>query len=119
MHFRKYLGTSILSVALVLASGYPGFAKNSRTVTVTYDVVLSGTTLPAGEYVVRWEAQSPQANVEFARGHEVVLSTPCRLENRGKKYHSDSVLYYTASDGALSISEIRFAGSSQALVFHQ
>jgi hypothetical protein len=119
MHFRKYLGTSILSVALVLASGYPGFAKKSRTVTVTYDVVLSGTTLAAGKYVVQWEAQNPRASVEFVRDHKVVLSTGCKLEDRGKKYPSDMVVYDTAANGTSTISEIRFAGSSEVLVFHQ
>jgi hypothetical protein len=119
MHIRKYLGTSILSVTLVLASGYPGFAKNSRTVALTQDVVLSGTTLAAGKYVVRWEAQSVQATVEFARGNKVVLSTKCKFEDHGKKYDSDSVVYDTAAGGASTITEIRFAGSSQVLVFNQ
>jgi hypothetical protein len=119
MDIRKYLGTSILSVVLLLASGIPGFAKNSRTVTLTYGVVLSGTTLPAGQYVVRWEAQSPRTSVEFARGNKTVFSTECRFEDRGKKYNSDSVLYCPAADGSMTISEIRFRGSSEVLVFNQ
>jgi hypothetical protein len=119
MGIRKYLGTSILSGALLLAWGIPGFAKNSRTVALTYDVVLSGTTLPAGEYVLQWGAQSPRTTVEFARGHKVVLSTEGRIEDRGKKYPSNMVVYDTASDGTMTINEIRFAGSSEALVFNQ
>jgi hypothetical protein len=119
MDIRKYLGTSILSVALLLASGIPGLAQNSRTVALSHDFVLSGTSLPAGTYVVRWEAHSPQATVEFARGHKVVLSTEGRIENRGKTYHSNAIVYDTASDGARTISEIRFAGSSEVIVFNQ
>ena len=119
MNIRKYICTSILSLALLLACGIPGFAKNSRTVTLTRNVVLNGTTLPAGDYVVRWEAHSPQASVEFARDNKVVLSTECKLEDRGKKSNSDSILYYTASDGTMTINEIRFAGSSAVLVFNQ
>jgi hypothetical protein len=119
MDIRKYLGTSILSVALLLASGIPGLAKNSRTVALAHDAVLSGKTLPAGEYVVRWDAHSPQAVVEFTRGKKVVLSTECRIEDRGKKYPSNAVVYDTASDGTMTISEIRFAGSSEVLVFNQ
>jgi hypothetical protein len=119
MDIRKYLGTSILSAALLLGCGIPGFAKNSRTVAFTHDVVLSGTTLPAGQYVVQWEAQSPRASVEFARDHKVVLSTGCKLEDRGKKYPSNMVVYDTAADGTSTISEIRFAGSNEVLVFSQ
>ena len=119
MDIRKYLGTSILSAALLLASGIPGLAKDSRTVALTHDAVLSGKTLPAGKYLVQWEAHSPLATVEFARGHKVVLSTEGRFEDRGKKYHSNMIVYDTASDGTSTISEIRFAGSSEVLVFNQ
>ncbi|MGO8732602.1 MAG: hypothetical protein ACLQVM_07405 [Terriglobia bacterium] len=118
MEIRKYLGTSILSLTLLLASGIPGLAKNSRTVTFSHDLVLSGSSLPAGQYTVRWEAHSPQATVEFARGHKVVLSTEGKIEERGKKYDSNSVVYHTASNGTITIGEIRFAGSSQVLVFN-
>ena len=118
MDIRKYLGTSILSVALLLACGIPGLAKNSRTVALPHDAVLSGKTLPAGNYVVQWEAHSPQAVVEFAQGHKVVLSTEGRIEDRGTKYDSNTVVYDTAPDGTSSISEVRFAGSSEVLVFN-
>jgi len=119
MDIRKYLGTSILSLALLLAAGIPGLAKDSRTVTLNHDAVLSGTTLPAGRYVIRWEAQSPRATVEFARDHKVVLSTECKFEDRGKKYTSNMVVYDTGSNGTSTINEIRFAGSSEVLVFNQ
>jgi hypothetical protein len=118
MDIRKYLGTSILSVALLLAFGIPGLAKNLRTMALTRDAVLSGKTLPAGTYVVQWEAHSPQAVVEFAQRHKVVLSTEGKIEDRGKKYYSNVVVYGIAADGSSSISEIRFAGSSEVLVFN-
>jgi hypothetical protein len=119
MDIRKYLGTSILSAALLLASGIPGLAKNSRTVVLIHDAVLSGKTLPAGKYVVQWGAHSPQAAVEFAQDHKVVLSTEGRFEDRGKKYNSNVVVYDIASDGTRTIIEIRFEGSSEVLVFNQ
>jgi hypothetical protein len=56
--------------------------------------------------------------VEFAQRHKVVLSTEGRCEDRGKKYYSNVVVYDTASDGSRTISEIRFAGSSEVLVFN-
>ena len=116
---RSYLGTLILSVVLLLASGVSGLAKNSRTVTLRHDAAVGGKTLPAGQYVIRWETQSPQASVEFVRGKEVVLSTEGRFEKRDRKYPNDMVVYDTASDGSLTVSEIRFGGSSEVLVFKQ
>ena len=119
MGLRKRFGKSILSVALVLASAVPVIAKESRQVTLRHNAVLNGTSLPAGQYVIRWEAQSPRASVEFARGRKVVLSTEGKIENRGETYRADTVVYDTASDGSLTVSEIRFAGSSEVLVFRQ
>ena len=118
MKIRKYFGTSILSVALLLASGSPALAKNARTLVLNYDIVVSGKTLPAGAYVVKWEAHSPHASVEFAQRHKLVLSTEGRFEDRGKKYDSTEVLYDSASNGTRTMIEIRFAGSSEVLVFN-
>jgi len=115
----KYIGTSILSAIVLLATTMPGMAKDSRTVSLTRNVVLSGTTLPAGRYVIRWQTHSPRATVEFAQGHKVVLSTEGTFEDRGKKYDANMVVCDTAADGTMTISEIRFSGSSQVLVFHQ
>jgi hypothetical protein len=119
MDIRKHLGRSVVFVVLLLASGIPGFARNSRTIALTHKAVLSGTTLPAGKYDIRWEAQSNRATVEIAQGKKVVLSTQCSLEDRGKKYDTNTVIYNTAADGTDSISEIRFAGSSEVLVFNE
>jgi hypothetical protein len=119
MDIRKYLGTVILCVALFLTSGISSGARESRTLALNRDAVLSGTTLAAGQYVVQWEAQSPRVTVEFVRGHKVVLSTGCKFEDRGTKYRSNMVVYDTAADGTSTINEIRFAGSSQVLVFNQ
>ena len=119
MAVRKYLGILAVSVVLVLAYGIPGFAKNSRNIAISHAVVVSGTTLPAGQYAIRWEAQSAQASVQFVKGKKVVASAQCKLEDRGKKYDSSTVIYATNPDGSNAISEIRFAGSSQVLVFSE
>jgi hypothetical protein len=119
MGFRRYLGIFFVSVVLVLAYGIPGLAKTARNVDIEHAVVVSGTTLPAGQYAVRWEAQNPQASVEFVRNKKVVASAPCKFEDRGKKYDSSTVIYATNPNGSNTISEIRFAGSSEVLVFSE
>jgi len=138
MDIRKYLGTSVLSVALLLASGIPALAKDSRTVTFAHDFVLNGTTLPAGQYTVRWETNSAGTTIEFVKRHNVVLTTDGgfeerykgynrnvvvntegSLDNRPDAYDRDSVVYNTASDGKMSLAEIRFAFSNKVLVFDQ
>ena len=119
MNIRKYLGTSVLSVALLLASGIPGLAKNSGTLTLQQDAVLKGTTLPAGKYHVRWETHSPEATIEFMRGNKVVISAEGRVEQRDKSYDRNAAVYSLASDGSRSLVEIRFAASKEVLIFNQ
>ena len=122
MKIRKCLGTSVLSVALFLASGIPALANSSegsRTVKFVYGFVLNGTTIPAGKCSVRWQTHSPEATVEFVRHHEVLLSAEGKVEKRSKAYDRNAVVYDTASDGTMSLVEIRFAGSDKVLVLNQ
>ena len=119
MGIRRYLATLVVSATLLMTAGIPGFAKNSKNIALAHQVVLNGTTLPAGQYAVRWEGKSPQANVEFVQNKKVVVSTQGKFEDRGKKYDSNAVVYATTPDGASTISEIRFGGSSEVLVFNQ
>jgi len=119
MNIRKYAGISVLSVALLLASGIPGLAKNSGTVILQQDAILNGTALPAGTYHIRWETHSPEATIEFTRRHKVVISTEGKVEQRNQSYNRNAVVYNLASDGSRSLVEIRFASSNQVLVFNQ
>jgi hypothetical protein len=138
MDVRKYLGTSVLSAALLLAAAIPALANGSRTVTFGHDFVLNGTTLPAGQYTIRWETDSSGTTVEFVKHHSVVfttdggfeehykghdrnvvVNTAGSLDNRSDAYDRDSVVYNTAPDGKSSLAEIRFAFSNKVLVFNQ
>ncbi len=137
MNFTKYIGTSVLSVALVLATGVTCLAKNSEGVTISHNVVVNGTTLPAGHYTVRWDDHSRAASVVFSQHHKVVLSTDGTVLTRKGNYRSmtvatpdkasegtnvydpGAVVYNTASDGTISLVEIHFATSNKVLVFNQ
>ena len=63
MNTRKSLGISMLSVALLLATGIPGLAKNLRSIALSHDAVMGNTTLPAGQYVIEWESHNPDTTV--------------------------------------------------------
>lgn len=119
MSVRKYLGTSVLSAGLLLACAIPALAENSQTVPFHHDFVVRGITLPAGNCVVRWETKGLEATIEFVGLGKVVLSTEGRVEVRSETYDRNVVVYDTASDGTMSLVEIRFAYSNEVLVFNQ
>jgi hypothetical protein len=137
MNFRKHIGMSVLPVALVLASGVSCFAKNSERITFLHDVVVNGTTLPAGHYTVQWNNDSPAATVEFSQHRKVVRSTDGKVLTRKGNYRSMTLetpdkgfeavnvfdplamVFDTAPDGTMSLVEIRLAASNKVLVFNK
>ena len=115
---RKWFGTGVLSLGLLLAAGIPAAAKNSRTINIGHAVVLQGKNLPAGRYKVEWQTHSPEATVQFLRKRQLVVSTEGRVEQRDKTADSDPVVYDTLPDGSVSLLEIRCAGSNKVLVLN-
>jgi hypothetical protein len=117
MEMRRYFGASILLVAIVLASGTLAMGKDQRMLNISQDATLNGTRVSAGEYKVEWVTHSPGATVSFLKGKKVLLTAEGKLVDRGRKYDRNTVIYSTAPDGTRTISEIRFAGQSEAIVF--
>jgi len=115
---RKWFGTAVLSLGLLLAAGIPAAAKNSRTINIGHAVVLQGKNLPAGKYKVEWQTHSPEATVQFLRKRQLVVSTEGRVEQRDKTSSYDTIVYDTAPDGSVTLLEIRFAGSNKVLVLN-
>lgn len=116
---RNFWGTSILVLALVLAASTPALASNSNKVTLQHDMVLKGTALKAGDYAIRWESQSERATVTLSKEKEVLVTAEGQLIDRGTKYRRAAVMYAESADGTRTIREIRFAGSSQVIVFNE
>ncbi len=117
MKLSKFLGASILVLAFVMLASALAAARNSKDVKITHDTILHGTHLTEGNYKVQWENHSPDVSVTFKRGGEVILTTDAKVEERSRKYSRNQVIFRTADDGAETITEIRFAGSSQVLLF--
>jgi len=115
---RKWFGTGVLCLGLLLAAGIPAAAKNSRTINIDHAVVLQGKNLPAGRYKVEWQTHSPEATVQFLRKRQLVVSTEGRVEQRDKTSDSNAVVYETLPDGSVSLLEIRFAGSNKVLLLN-
>ena len=93
------------------------FAKNRRTVTLAYPASVNGTPIAAGVYDVSWVSHSPEATVTFNKGKNVIATAQGKWMDRSVKYDRDSVMYTTSPNGSRAISEIRFAGMTQVLVF--
>ena len=114
---KSSLTSSVLALALALAASAPAFAKNPQRVTLQYDMVLNGTHLSAGDYMVAWERHTDAATITFTKSKQVVATAQAKLVDRGTKYRRNSVVFNALEDGTRVIQEIRPAGESQAIVF--
>ena len=116
---RKVLGVLILAAVASLTASARGSSKPSKTFTVDQAASLKGTNLSPGSYKVSWETHSSEATVTVAstKDGKVVATVPAKIVDRGVKYDRNAVVYDEGANGSRVISEIRLAGTTEALVF--
>ena len=110
---REFAPVVVVLMLAVTAS----FAKESRSVKISRQVILNQVVVAPGEYKVIWETHLPEAAVALARDDKVVATATARLVERDKKYDTDMLVYSKDVGGSQTIVEIRFGGTRQALVF--
>jgi hypothetical protein len=106
------LGLSLLLATSVFASNihsYKGSLQLENSVTV------SGKTLPAGDYSVKWEGTGSNVQLSILQGSKVVASTSARVVDLEQSSNSDSTVLKNNGDGSKSLAEIRFGGKKYAL----
>ncbi len=118
MTLRKSVGATILAMAFLMAVGATAKTSGSRNILLYYDATIAGTHLTSGSYDVQWQTHSPEATVTFILKGKVLATTQGTVEDRGKKYLANEVVYNTAPDGTRTVREIRFRGSSLVIVFN-
>jgi hypothetical protein len=104
-------------LALALTLSISAFAKpRSESITLYQDATINGTTLPAGEYVVKYDVDGSNAQVKFMKGGKEVANANGQLKTLTTKPVSSQVVMDT-SGNSRSISEIDFGGKDTALSF--
>ena len=113
---RRFLvRAGLLALALMLSLSALAKSKTD-TITLFGDATLSGTNIPAGEYVVKYEVDGSNAQVKFLKGNKEVASANGQVKNLGKKAESTQVVLNTEGN-ARTISEIQFGGKETAINF--
>jgi len=114
MKFANVFKGLLLGLTLLLATSV--FAANNKgSLQTLSDVTLSGKTLPAGEYSLKWEGTGSNVQLNILKGKTVVATTPARLVDLSQVPNSDSAVIKSNSDGSRSLAEVRFSGKKYAL----
>jgi hypothetical protein len=109
--------TRFTLIALALGLSLSAWAKpNSGNVTLYHDVTVNGTNLPAGDYVVKYEAQGNNTQVQFLKDGKHVATVEAQLKTLPKKYGSSRVVFAPGADQR-NVSEIDLAGKDTAITF--
>ena len=104
-------------LALALTLSLSAFAKPKvDSITLYHDATLNGTNIPAGEYVVKYDTEGPNAQVKFMKGNKEVASATGHVKTLPKKVASSQVVVNTEGN-AHSIAEIDFGGKDTAISF--
>ena len=105
-------------VAVCLMAGAPVFAKNSRMVKWSQPLAVNGTQIAPGEYKVSWETQGGGITVTFLRDKKVIATASAKVVDGSQKFTSNRVVFEDEK-GMAKLTEIRFGGTTQSLVFNQ
>jgi hypothetical protein len=108
---------ALLALALTVTFSLSAFAGSKSTnITLSQDVTLNGTNLPAGNYVVKYDVEGSNAQVKFTQGGKEVASASGQVKTLTKKPFTNQVLLNTSGSTA-TISEIDFGGKDTAVTF--
>jgi len=103
----------LLGLALVLATS--AFASDKGVFQIQDTTIVSGQSLPAGEYQVKWHGSGSNVELSMMKGRKVVATSPARILELKDSSSQDSAVVRKNDDGSRSLSELRFAGKKYAL----
>jgi len=103
------LGLTLLLATSVFAASNKGSLQTMSPVTV------NGTTLPAGDYQLKWEGTGSNVQLNILKGNKVLATTPARLVDTNQSPSSNQAVLKGNNDGTQSLSEVRFGGKKYEL----
>lgn len=93
------------------------FERGFRNFVLPPQLILNGASTPDGDCVIRWESYLPDVKVSFEQKNHPSVRARGRWMQRNPKYEQDATVYRRNRDGSRSLIELRFEGTTRALVF--
>jgi hypothetical protein len=112
MKFNSKLVVLAVSL-LVTVSAFAGEVHKASLQTLNA-LQVNGTSLPAGDYQLRWEGNGPNVQLNILKGNKVVTTTDAHVIDLAAKSRSNAAVTNANPDGSRSLSEIRMAGKKFA-----
>src|SRR5208283_2089436 len=110
----RMLARVSLLVFAVTISIRPFAGSRSATLTLIHDVQLNGTTIPAGEYTVKYDSNGSTCLVKVMKGGNTVATANGELKQLASKPEHDQVVVQNDAGGVPALSEMDFSNSKTA-----
>jgi hypothetical protein len=113
---RMLAGVALFVFAVTMSIGAFAGSK-SESLTLLHDVQINGTTIPAGDYTVKYDANGSTCLVKVMKGSKTVATANGELKQLAEKPRRDQVLLQDATGGLPAVTEMDFSNSKTAIAF--
>ncbi len=109
----------VLAVLIALTLTVSASADGGKTTIKLYSKAsLNGKTLSAGEYKVKWQRHSAEAEVTFSQGKQEITTVRGKFVEREQPSPYTAVVTKPNGDGTETITELRFEGKKEVLILN-
>ncbi len=113
---RMLTRVALLVVAITMSiSAFAG--SKSESLTLLHDAQLNGTTIPAGDYTVKYDANGSTCLVKVMKGSKTVATANGELKQLANKPQRDQVILQNDGGSVPVLSEMDFSNSTTAISF--
>jgi len=108
----------VAMIVFALAMSISAFAgSKSESLTLLHNAQLNGTTIPAGDYTVRYDANGSTCLVKLIKDGKTVATANGELKQLAARPAHDQVVLQDDTGGLPAINEIDFHDTTTAISF--
>ena len=113
---RMLARVALLDFAVTISnSAFAG--SKPESLTLMRDAQLNGTTIPAGEYTVKYDANGSTCLVKMIKGSKTVASANGELKQLSSRPEHNQILLRNDTGSLPAVSEMDFSDSTTAITF--
>ena len=113
---RMLARVALLVFAVTMSlSAFAG--SKGESLTLYQDAQLNGTTIPAGDYTVKYDANGSTCLVKVMKGKKTVATANGELKQLADKPQHTQVLLQNDTGGLPAVNEMDFSDSKTAITF--
>ncbi len=109
------LKVMILFLAVALVSSAFAADGGKGNFRVSAPVQVNGTTIPAGDYVARWNGSGPTVQVSIVKNGKTLATVPAKLVQSEQKASEDAAEIQNGAAGKRELTGLHFSGKKYSL----